>query len=165
MRRSAVAAVCAASFLASVFGLTGCGSSNDEEYVVGNPDNIVLEETPADDGGLEDVPVIDVKVTELPPEWPDTIPVIPNSTIDNVLAMDESITAVWIVPEGDIFDLMDQFNAGLEAGGFMYGQSEASENFGQGEFSNDSHTVEFTITPLADSEWQLYVTYRPLAAE
>jgi hypothetical protein len=148
-------------FTALIVMLSGCGSSSEEEYVVGNSDNVVIEEPTEDQGFLADAPVVDVKVTELPPEWPSTIPVLANSTIDNVIAMDETITATWIVESDDLFVLNREFLDGLSAGGFDTGEAEATEFYAKGDYSNETNSVSYTITPLSDSTWQLYVTYGP----
>ncbi len=150
---------------ALVVTLSGCGSSSEEEYVVGNSDNVVIEEPTEDQGFLADAPVVDVKVTELPPEWPSTIPIPANSTIDNVIVMDETITATWIVESNDLFALNDEYLDGLRAGGFETGEADATEFFAKGDYSNETNTVSFTITPLSDSTWQLYVTYGPKQEE
>jgi hypothetical protein len=161
MRRQMVLPI----FAALAVTLSGCGSSNDEEYVVGNPDNVVIEESTEDEGFLGDIPVVDVKVTELPPEWPNTIPILANSTIDNVIVMDETITATWIVESDDLFALNEEYLDGLRAGGFETGESDATEFYAKGEYSNETHSVSFTITPLSESTWQLYVTYEPRQEE
>jgi len=41
------------------------------------------------------------------------------------------------------------------------GEAEASESFTRGSYSNETHTVEFDITPLTKTDWQIYVTYAP----
>jgi hypothetical protein len=54
--------------------------------------------------------------------------------------MDETITATWIVESDNLFALKD-------------------------EYSNQTNSVSFTITPLSESTWQRYVTYGPRLEE
>lgn len=156
-----------AVLILGVSGLAGCSSSESQEYTVGNPSNIVTPESADDPGEMpdSDVPVIDVKVTELPQEWPSGVVPPQGSTIENVVVLDEQITVSWIIPSGNLMDRSRDFSNILNEAGFDVGESEATESYGKGAYSSDTHVVEFILTPLTESNDQLYVTFKPLASD
>jgi hypothetical protein len=146
--------------------LSGC-SGSDETYTVGNPDNIVIEEeveAESDDasGVDSDGLVVDVTSTELPDYWPADFPLPEGAVIESVIEIDDSVTVTWILPRADdLASLTSEFSDQLRAVGYEVGESSGTEFFGEGVWSSETHTVEFSITPLEEDTLQLYVTYGP----
>lgn len=146
--------------LVAGFTLAACGGSSDS-YTVGDSSTVVVEEPTEPSIQVDDDFIVEIKNTELPPEWPSDIPIPGNATIDNVIQMDESITVTWLVPKDSPASVTSEYSDALIAAGYEYGQSEGSDSFGRGAFSNDTHTVDFTITPWEGDQLQFYVVYAP----
>lgn len=146
--------------------LVGCGQSQ-ETPVVGNPENVVIEDQGAVDSATEDAEaddlMVEIKTTELPDYWPADFPLPDGAVIDNVIESGDSVTVTWILPGGSIAGITQDFSNALFEAGFEYGQSEGSDEVGQGNFYNDENSVDFTITPLTDEQLQLYLVYGPSA--
>lgn len=144
-------------FVASAALLTACGSADEEMYTVGtnasSSEDVVY--------GPDDLPVIDIVVTELPPSWPDTIPVPPGGEIANVVEVNDSISVTWQTPRGEPMDLASAYVDALIEAGFEVGESDATEFYGKGEFSNNTNTVSFNIIPVTEDAMEYFVTYTP----
>ncbi len=146
--------------------LAACGSS-EESYVVGNPENVVIEEdtstasdpTPAD--GSQDDLMVEMNTTDLPDYWPADFPVPDGAVIDNVIESGDSVTVTWILPGASVAGTTQDFSNALFEAGFEYGQSEGSDEVGQGNFNNGEYAVDFTITPIDADQMQLYLVYGP----
>lgn len=146
--------------------LVGCGGSQ-ETPVVGNPENIVIEDQGVDDAeaadsGDDDL-MVEVKATDLPDSWPTDFPLPQGAAIDNVIESGDSVTVTWILPGGSIPGITQDFSNALIEAGFEYGQSEGSDEVGQGTFNNEDYQVDFTITSIDADQLQLYLVYGPFA--
>lgn len=146
--------------------LTACGSS-DELPAVGNPENVVIEEetSTANDSSSADESqddlMVEVTTTDLPDYWPADFPVPDGAVIDNVIESGDSVTVTWILPGGSVAGITQDFSNALFDAGFEYGQSEGSDEVGQGRFNNEENEVDFTITPIGEGQIQLYLVYGP----
>jgi hypothetical protein len=138
-------------------GLTGCSSPSDQGFVVGNPNSNTLPEQ-------SEIPFVEIKVTELPPEWPIEVTPPPGAEVDNVINSDDQTTVTWIVPASSPVENTESFVDTLAKAGYNVGESEANQFFGKGAYSNATHIIEFVFTPLTESTDQLYVTYKPLSS-
>jgi hypothetical protein len=147
----------ALAIVASATLLTACGSAEEETYSVGSnassSEDVVYE--------ADEIPMVDIVVTELPPSWPDTIPVPPQGEIANVVEVGDSIAVTWRTPKGEPMDLAEKYVDALMEAGFDVGESDATEFYGKGEFSNDTHTVFFNILSVTEDTMEYYVTYAP----
>lgn len=146
--------------------LAGCGSSEDA-YVVGNPSNVVIENPTTDenendsvDGNQDDL-VVEVKETELPDYWPEGFPLPQGAVIDNVIESDGTVTVTWVFESDSVAGSTSDFANALFDAGYEYGESQGSDEMGEGVYSNETHRVEFLITPLEAGLLQLYVVYGP----
>ena len=146
--------------------LAACGSS-EEPYEVGTPDNVVVEgDASSNDQSITDESTDDLMVeetsTDLPDYWPADFPVPDGAVIDNVIETGDSVTVTWILPAGSVAGATQDFSNALFDAGFEYGQSEGSDEVGQGNFNNGENAVDFTITPIDADLLQLYLVYGPV---
>ena len=147
--------------------LAACGGS-EESSVLGNPENVVIDEEtstasdPSSADESQDDLMVEVNTTDLPEYWPSDFPVPDGAVIDNVIASDDSVTVTWILPGGSVAGTTQDFSNALFDAGFEYGQSEGSDEVGQGNFNNGENAVDFTITPIDADQLQLYLVYGPV---
>lgn len=162
--KSRLLAPVAMGFVCSI-ALAGCGNSEDA-FVVGNPDNVVIEEEAVVESenspGTDDL-MVEGNVTELPDYWPADFPLPEGAVIENVFDNGDSASVYWVFPGDRPAKATQDFSNQLFEAGYEYGQSEGSDDVGQGRFSNETHTVDFMITPLGSNTLQLSVDYGPIS--